>query len=308
MKRMSDHNHAHEVSFDADHRKPLTIVLCLSVLILVIEVIGAILSGSLSLLADAGHVLTDNVGLILALVGANLMRRPATPERTWGFRRMEVLAAAGQALLLLAVGVFVLVEAIRRFFEPEVINPTIMVTFASIALVGNIAALLVMSKVQNGNLNTKAALLEVINDALGAVAVIVASVLIMTTGWIYADAVVSVAIAGLIMPRSWRLLASTLNVLLESTPKHISVEKLRSHLADTSGVVEVHDLHATTVGSNLPVVTAHLIVEEDYFSNGKLPTLLREVQNCLHGHFDVEHSTIQFEPVGHRQTEGSTHP
>ncbi|MDQ1646724.1 MAG: cobalt-zinc-cadmium efflux system protein, partial [Cryptosporangiaceae bacterium] len=212
-----DHGHSHAVPVGG-HRKQLAIVLGISSTILVVEVIGAILSGSLALLADAGHMLTDVAGLSLALVAAVLAGRPATPERTWGYRRAEVLAAAAQAAVLLAVGVFVLVEGIRRLIEPPEVSSGVMIVFGLVGLAGNAVSILLLMRIQAGNLNTQAALLEVVNDALGAGAVLAAAVVIALTGWLRADAVASILIGVLILPRTWKLLRETIDVLLESTP------------------------------------------------------------------------------------------
>jgi len=282
-------------------------VLGISSTILVVEVVGALMSGSLALLADAGHMLTDVAGLTLALIASLLAPRPATAARTWGFRRAEVLAAAAQAAVLLAVGGFVLVEGFRRLFEPPAVAAGVMVTFAVVGLAGNALSMLLLSRVQAGNLNIRAALLEVGADALGSVAVLVAAAVIALTGWTRADAVVSLLIGLMILPRTWTLLRETVDVLMEATPKGIDLTQVRAHILDVPHVRDVHDLHVTSVASDLPVLTAHVVVDDSCFLDGHLPQLLDQLQSCLAGHFDLEHSTFQFEPARHADHEHSAH-
>ena len=290
------------------HRRPLAIVLGISATILVVEVVGAFISGSLALLADAGHMLTDVAGLSLALFAAVLAGRPATNERTWGYRRAEVLAAAAQAAVLLAVGAFVLIEGIRRLIEPPQVAAGVMVVFGIVGLLGNAVSILLLARIQGGNLNTRAALLEVVNDALGALAVLIAAAVIAFTGWDRADALASILIGVLIVPRTWNLLRDTVDVLMEATPKGVDLADIRAHILAVPHIRDVHDLHASSVASDLPVLTAHVVVDDSCFGDQHLPALLDELQGCLAGHFDVEHSTFQFEPPGHGDHEDHDHP
>jgi cobalt-zinc-cadmium efflux system protein len=303
---VSSGGHSHGLPA-AGHRRPLAMVLGITGTILVVEVIGAFVSGSLALLADAGHMLTDVAGLSLALVAAVLAGRPATEARTWGYRRAEVLAAAAQAAVLLAVGGFILVEAIRRLIEPSAVASGVMIVFGVVGLAGNAVSLLLLSRISGGNLNTRAARLEVINDALGSVAVLAAAGIIALTGWDRADAVASLLIGALILPRTWKLLRESIDVLLEATPKDVDLAHVRAHILGVPHVHAVHDLHASLVASDLPVLTAHVVVDDSCFRDGHLPALLDQLQQCLAGHFDVEHSTVQFEPAGHAAHEHPTH-
>jgi cobalt-zinc-cadmium efflux system protein len=289
-------------------RRALTVVLSISSAILAAEVAGAVLSGSLALLADAGHMLSDIAGLGLALAATVLAARPATDTRTWGYLRAEVLAAAAQAAVLLAVGGFVLAEAIRRLITPPAVTPGIMVIFGAIALAGNGVSILVLARLEHRNLNTRAAALEVASDALGAAAVLAAAVVITVTGWTRADPVASLAIGALIVPRTVKLLLEALRVLMEATPRDVDLAEVRAHILAVEHVHGVHDLHATAVASNLPVLTAHVVVDDSCFADRHLPQLLDQLQQCLAGHFDVEHSTFQFEPAGHAGHEHATHP
>ena len=304
---MSENGHDHVAPAGAGYGRRLAMVLSISSTILVVEVVGAFVSGSLALLADAGHMLTDVAGLSLALVAAALANRPATDERTWGYRRAEVLAAAAQAAVLLAVGMFVLVESIRRLLEPPEVASTAMVIFGLVGLLGNAVSILLLARTQGANLNTRAAFLEVVNDALGSVAVLVAAVVIATTGWLRADAVASLLIGVLILPRTWKLLRETVDVLLEATPKGVELARVRAHLLEVAHVRDVHDLHASTVATDLPVLTAHVVVDDSCFNDGHVPQLLDELQECLTGHFDVGHSTFQFEPASHAAHEHPAH-
>jgi len=291
----------------AGHRRPLAVVLGITGTILVVEVIGAVISGSLALLADAGHMLTDVAGLSLALVAAVLAGRPATAARTWGYRRAEVLAAAVQAAGLLAVGGFILAEAIRRLIEPSAVASGVMIVFGVVGLAGNAVSIVLLSRISGGNLNTRAARLEVINDALGSVAVLAAAGIIALTGWDRADAVASLAISALILPLTWKLLRESVDVLLEATPKGVDLAHVRAHILGVPHVHAVHDLHASLVATDLPVLTAHVVVDDSCFRDGHLPGLLDQLQQCLAGHFDVEHSTVQFEPAGHAAHEHPAH-
>jgi cobalt-zinc-cadmium efflux system protein len=292
----------------ADHRRRLTVVLAITVTVLVVEIVGAVVSGSLALLADAGHGLTDAAGLTLALLATVMSQLPATSRRTWGSRRTEVLGAAGQAAVLLAVGVYVLVEGVRRLLEPPEVTATPMLVFGAVGLAGNLVGIAVLASSRTHNLNMRAAFLEVVNDALGSLAVLVAAGLIAWQGWLRADAVASLLIGALILPRTWMLLRETVDVLLESTPRGLDLDALRARLLAMDHVRGVHDLHATQVAANLPVLTAHVVVEDVCFHDAHLPALLDEMQTCLADEYDVEHSTFQFEREVHAEHEHSTHP
>jgi cobalt-zinc-cadmium efflux system protein len=237
-----------------------------------------------------------------------LAGRPATDARTWGYRRAEVLAAAAQAAVLLAVGGFVLVEGVKRLFEPPDVASGAMVVFGVVGLLGNAVSILILARISSGNLNTRAALLEVINDALGSVAVLVAAAVIWLTGWHRADAVASVLIGVMILPRTWKLLRETVDVLLEATPKGVDLAHVRAHILDVPHVQAVHDMHASSVASDLPVLSAHVVVDDECFHDGHIPRLLDELQQCLAGHFDVQHCTFQFEPASHADHEHAAHP
>ena len=301
--------HNHHPSGPGDHRRVLALVLGITAANFVAQVVGAALSGSLALLADAGHMLTDVMGLTLALVAAGLMTRAATSRRTWGFVRAEVLSAAVQALVLSVVAVYVLVEGIRRLLEPPPVASGAMLAFGVVGLVGNAVAIALLTRSRTSSLNLRAAFLEVVNDAVGSVAVIVAAVVIATTGWLRADAVASLLVGLLILPRALLLLREAAAVLLESTPRGLDLAEVRRHLVEMPHVHDVHDLHASQIATGLPVLSAHVVVDDSCFTDGHLPRMLDAVQRCVADHFPVsiEHSTFQFEPVSHVEHEHATH-
>ncbi len=301
------HGHSHGASGGTARRRRLAIVLALSSVVLLVEIIGAIITGSLALFADAGHMLTDVGGLALAVWATVLVDRPASIRRTFGLKRAEVLAATAQAAILLAVGVFVLVEGVRRLVNPPEISGGSLLFFGIVGLVANLIGLAILRGTQAETLNTRAAFLEVANDALGSLAVIVAAVVIALTGWQRADAVASLAIGLLIIPRTLVLLKESIDVLLESTPKSLDLDEVRAHILELPHVNGLHDLHASQLATDLPVLTAHVVVEESCFHDGHLTSMLDSLQSCLAGHFDVDHSTFQFEPPHHAEHEAGAH-
>lgn len=300
------HEHDHAVS---NNRTRLAIAFSITATILVAEVIGAIWTGSLALLVDAGHMLTDASGLLMALIAASWMLKPPTPRHTWGFKRAEVLAALAQASVLLAVGIYAFIEGVKRLFEPPDVSSTGLLVFGIVGLVGNIASIMVLTSGRSASLNMRAAFLEVINDALGSVAVIVSAIVIATTGWVQIDAVAAMLISALIIPRTLILLKESVSVLLESTPKGLDLGQVRAHILGMEHVVAVHDLHASQIATGLPVLSAHVVVQPECFRDGHAPAILGDLQQCVAEHFDVnvEHSTFQLEPVAHQATEAHPH-
>ncbi len=288
-------------------------MLALTATVLVVQVVGALLSGSLALLADAAHAATDAAGLVIALLAATLALRPPTATRTWGYRRAEVLGATVQAGVLLAVGVLVAVEAIGRLADPDAteVAATPVLVFGAIGLTANAVGIWVLTRggQATGNVNMRAALLEVVNDALGSVAVLAAAGIIAVTGWQAADAVASLLIAALIVPRTLGLLRTTVAVLLEGTPPGLDLDEVRSHLLALPRVLGVHDLHASQITSGLPVISVHLVIDGDCFADGTAPAVLDRVQECLAEHFpiSVAHSTVQLEPSTHAAHEPAAH-
>jgi len=289
------------------HRKRLIVVLAITVSVLIAEVIGGLVAGSLALLADAGHMLTDATGLIMALIAAFLATRAATVKRTFGLQRAEVLAALANALLLVGVAVWVLIMAVDRLRNPVEIQSGLMLIVAVVGALANLAGLLVLHPAQSKSLNMRGAYLEVFGDLIGSLAVIIAAVLIMITGWTPFDAIASLAIVVLIIPRAWSLLREVVDVLLEATPHGVDLDEVRDHIARVRGVVDVHDLHAWTITSGVPVLSAHVIIDQACISEGRSGEVLDRLGECLGGHFDVSHCTFQLEPVGHQEHEAARH-
>ena len=299
------HGHSHGTA-TGTHRNRLLGVLAITLSVMVAEVIGGLISGSLALLADAGHMLTDAAGVGLALLAAAFAARPTTPERTFGYMRLEILAAVINALLLFGVAGFVLIEAVRRFQDPPELSTGVMLAVAAVGLVANAGSLLLLRSGQHASLNVRGAYLEVLGDLLGSVAVIVAAIVIRLTGFTQADAIASAAIGLMILPRTWVLLREAVGVLLEATPKGVDLAQVRQHINDTPGVLDVHDLHAWTITSGLPVLSAHIVITEEALAGGG-GRVLDQLGECLSGHFDVEHCTFQLEAPGHRDHELSHH-
>jgi cobalt-zinc-cadmium efflux system protein len=281
----------------------LLAVLGLSLAVLAIEIVGGLVSHSLALLADAAHVFTDAAGISLALLAIWIGSRPANTRRTYGFLRLEILAAAANAVVLFGVAVFILYEAWRRLSGPPQVASTLMLSVALAGLLLNGVALWLLRHTQARSLNARAAYLEVLGDLAGSGAVIAASLVIVATGWARADAVASVAIAVLILPRTWGLLRDATDVLLEATPKGVSMDEVRTHILDAAGVADVHDLHAWTITSGMNVVSAHVVLEPGADGAAVLESLCA----CLAGHFDIEHSTFQLEFPDRRRLEGAAH-
>ncbi|MEV4165696.1 cation diffusion facilitator family transporter [Nonomuraea dietziae] len=298
------HGHGHATA-SAHHRKRLMIVLPLTLSVLVVQVVGAIMSGSLALLADAGHMATDGAGIALALFAIWIAGKPASARRTFGYQRAEILAAAVNAVLLLGLSGYILVEAVRRFADPEPVGGTIMMVTAAVGLVANGLGLWLLRDGKDESLNLKGAYLEVLGDLLGSVAVLAGAIVIQLTGWVAADALISIVIALLILPRTWKLLREAVDILLEATPRGVDLAEVRKHLLEAPGVTDVHDLHAWTITSGVPVMSAHVVVEEEALT--RCGPLLDRLHECLAGHFDVEHSTLQLEPAGHVDHEGARH-
>ena len=290
------------------HRRQLLTTLALTGSVFVAEVVGALVTRSLALLVDAGHMMTDMAVLIASTVTAVLMDRRPTNRRTWGWSRLEVITAAGGALVLLAVGIYAIVEAVLRLWSPgrdQVHQQGLLLFFGLLGLAANVGSILVLASGHKDNLNMRAAFLEVVNDALGSVAVLVSAVVMMITGWAGFDAVAGALIALLMIPRAIKLLASSVSVLLEETPADLDMAKVRKHLEGVPGVLEVHDLHANSVSTGLPQLTAHVVVRQGTTAV-ESERILTSMQRCLRDHFpvSVEHTTFQIEPQGHRDSSG----
>ncbi|RLP80715.1 cation transporter [Mycetocola lacteus] len=300
---------AHDHAPATTSKKRLLIVIGIVSTVFVAEVIGGLLTGSLALLADAGHMLSDLIGLIVALTAMTLAARPASARATYGYRRTEVFGALINGLILCGVSISIALEAIQRLTNPTEaeILPVPMLLVAIVGLAANIVSMLILRAGAKSSINLRGAYLEVFGDMLGSVAVIVAAIIIMLTGWAPADAIVSLAIAAFILPRAYLLLRDVWRVLNESTPVDTSVEDVRAHIARAEGVREVHDVHLWSITSGEHVFTAHVVAEDEVFERGEVGALLDRLSDCLHDHFDVEHSTFQIEPPKHAEHEREVH-
>lgn len=303
-----DHGHGHggpppTGTAAAAYKGRLRIALAITLGVMVLEIVGGVLSGSLALIADAAHMATDAVGLAMALLAIHFANRPAGQNRTFGFARAEILAALANCLLLIGVGGFLLFEAVERFIEPAQTRGGLTVVFALVGLAANMVSLTLLMRGQKESLNVRGAYLEVLADALGSVTVLISAGIILATGWQYADPIASLAIGLMIVPRTWRLLRETLNVLLEAAPQGVDMGDVRAHILALPGVEDVHDLHAWTITSGMPVLSAHVVVSQDALDAVGHEKMLHDLQGCLGAHFDVEHCTFQLEPVGHAEHE-----
>ena len=305
--RAHGHSHGRGPTATGSYRRALTVVLLISLGIAIAEVVGAIVTGALVLVADAAHMAADAAGIGLSLLAAWFASRPATDRRTFGFARAEILAAMANALLLLAMAGVIFAAAIQRLMSPPAVSSGLLIAFGVGALAANACSLLVLRRGQAESLNVRAAFLEVAADTLGAVAVIVTGIIISATGFTLADPIASLAVGALILPRTWRLLREAVDILLEASPEGIDLDDIRRHMGELPGIREVHELHVWTITSGLPVFTAHVVVDPEIIERGQSAIMLDQLQDCLRGHFDVDHSTFQLEPAGHADHERPMH-
>ena len=296
------HSDGHAAGRSAD-RYRLKLVLGVTVSVIVLEVVGALLSGSLALLADAGPMVTDAAAVALALSASYMATLPATAKRTFGFHRAEILAALVNAVVLLVVCTYLVWSGIHRLLDPVPIEGDLMVAFGAVGLAANAVSLGVLARRKDSSLNMRGAYLEVLSDLLGSVAVVIAAVVVLATGYLRADAIASLLIAAMILPRSFTLLREAVDVLLEASPRHVDLDEVRSHLTAVPGVVDVHDLHAWTITSGMPVLSVHVTVSDACLEERGVGSLLDEFSKCVADHFDVDHATFQIEPESHRAHE-----
>jgi cobalt-zinc-cadmium efflux system protein len=289
-------------------RQRLVVVLGITASVLAVEVVGGVVAHSLALIADAGHMATDAAGIGLSLLAVWFAARPASEARTFGYQRAEILAAVTNAVLLFGVGGLILYEAARRLAHPGTSTPGLMVVFGVVALAANGASLALLRGGQAESLNVRGAFLEVFADLLGAAAVLIAAAVIAGTGYQRTDALASILIGVLILPRTVKLLRDAVDVLLEATPKNVNLAQVRAHICDAPGVLDVHDLHVWTITSGIPVLSAHVVIADAALADGGGARVLDQLAECLGGHFDVEHCTFQLEPASHREHERAVHP
>jgi cation diffusion facilitator family transporter len=295
------HDHAPTGIRGAGNRRLLGISLAITATVMVVQVVGAALSGSLALFADAAHMFTDAAALVIALVASTVAARPANDRRTFGYQRAEVFGALVNGIILILLSAWVAYEGVSRLLNPAdaEVAGGLMLVVALIGLVANSVAMWLLGAAQRHSINVRGAYLEVLGDLIGSAAVIVAAVVVLTTGWDQADAIASLFIAAMIVPRAIRLLAEVVSVLAESAPKGTHVREIRDHILSTPGVVDVHDVHVWQLTRGAPVFTAHVVVDDAALADGRAAGILSGLQTCLSQHFDVEHSTFQLEPAGH---------
>jgi cobalt-zinc-cadmium efflux system protein len=287
------HGHCHHHGGSDRNRRRLALTLGLVVLYMVAEVVGGLLSGSLALLADAGHMLSDAGALALSLFAIWIAQRPPTPSKTWGYYRIEILAALINGAALVALSVFILFEAVERIRQPAEVRAPLMMAVAAGGLLINLISLRILSGGKNDNVNMRGAWLHVLTDALGSVQAIVAGGLIWAYGWAWADPVASVLISLLVIYSAWGLLRETVGVLMEGAPRHIDVDEVRDCLICLPGVLAVHDLHIWTITSGMESLSVHVVLEE----GRSYGDALAEVRAILHSRFGIDHMTVQIEPV-----------
>jgi len=287
------HGHSHSHGGAAGNRRRLAVTLGLVAVYMLAEFAGGLLSGSLALLADAGHMLSDTAALALSLFALWIARRPPTPRQTWGYHRIEILAALVNGVTLVVLSIFILREATERFRTPGQVNAPLMMAIAAGGLVINLVSLRILSGGKDESLNVRGAWLHVLTDALGSVQAILAGAGIWAFGWAWADPVASVLISLLVVYSAWHLLRDTVGVLMEGAPPHIDVDEVRDCLQGLPCVLEVHDLHVWTITSGMESLSCHVVVEEGQ----SYCDTLTEVRSVLHDRFGIDHLTVQVEPA-----------
>jgi cobalt-zinc-cadmium efflux system protein len=303
-----DHSgHDHAIAADAD-RRLLLAALTLLVVFMAGEVIVALITGSLALLSDAGHMFSDAGAIAVALWAMRLAARPATGPWTFGWKRAEILSALGNGVTLIVFAALIAFEAVRRLVtDSTTVEGGPVLVVALVGIVVNVVATWLLARANRSSLNIEGAYQHILTDLYGFVGTAVAAVIILATGWAPADAIASLIVAALMLQAGRGLLGSSVRVLMEVAPAELALEDIRAHLLEVPHVVEVHDLHVWTVASDLPTLSAHLVVEDGCFHDGHAAGILDQVQDCLRGHFDLAHATFQIEPATHAEHEPALH-
>ena len=269
----------------------LKIVLLLISSYIVVEVISGLLTGSLALIADAGHMLTDAGGLTLALFAINFSSKPATPQRTYGFYRIEILAALANSAVLILVSVYIIYDAYERIIEPPQIKGTALIIVGTIGLIVNLVGMKILKGHANENLNIEGAYLEVLKDTLGSVGVVVVGVITSISEFYLIDPIISIGLAFYMLPRIWSLMKKSINILMEGVPINISYEEVKKAILQIKGVTGVFDIHIWTITSGMDAITAHVVVSDP----SKSQIILKEISSMLEKRFKITHTTIQIE-------------
>ena len=288
-------------------RRLLIVALALLIAFMAFEVGAAVFANSLALLADAGHMLVDVGAIACSLLAINLAARPETGSHTYGLKRAEILAAAANGIALVVVAALVTFEAVGRLVHPETVDGVVLIVVAAVGVAVNLAATVTVSRANRQSLNMEGAYRHILTDLYGFAGTLIAGIVIVATGFDRADAVASLVVVLLMLGAAVRLLRPAVRILLEATPEDIDLEEVRRHLVELPEVQSVHDLHAWTLTSSLPILTAHVVVTDECFRTGDAGRVLDHLQDCLSGHFDVAHSTLQFEAAGHLEHELGGH-
>jgi cobalt-zinc-cadmium efflux system protein len=298
--------HEHRVGPDHD-RRYLGVALGLIVGFLVFEVAAAFVGHSLALLADAGHMLTDVGAIGASLIAAGLAARPPTETHTFGLKRAEIFAAALNGITLLVVSAIIAFEAVGRLLHPTAVHGGVLIVVASVGVAVNLVATMTLSRANRRSLNVEGAFQHILTDLYAFIGTVAAGIVIVVTGFRQADPIASLVVVALMVRAAVTLLRPALRILVEATPEDVELAEVRRHILELAEVVSVHDLHAWTLTSGQPVLSAHVVLSEGCASMGGAARVLDRLQACLAGHFDVEHSTFQLEPIGHQDHESGLH-
>ena len=275
------------------NQHPLLVALCITGSIAVVELIGGILSNSLALIGDAAHMFTDTLALGLSLFALSIAKRPASQTRTYGYLRAEILAALTNGIVLILISAYLSYEAYRRFTEPPQIQGGLMLVVAIIGLLANVIGLAILRSGGRQNLNVKGAFLHMWSDAVSSIGVIAAAVIILLTGWSFADPIITILIVVLILRGAVGLVVEASNILLETVPKHLNVSQVTSDVKKIKGVKDIHDIHLWTITSGVYALSCHLLIEDRMVSNSA--EIVAEVNQTLSHKFGIGHSTLQLE-------------
>ena len=285
------HHHGHHHSAAGRNKRPLAIILVLTTIYMLAEVVGGLLTNSLALLADAGHMLTDVGGLGLAFLAISFAERPATAERTYGYYRVEILAALANAVVLVGISLYVLFEAYQRFLTPPEVQSAGVLVIALVGLAVNVFGVVILRDGSKESLNLKGAYFEVVSDMLASIGVIVAALIMITTHWYYADPLISAAIGLFIFPRTWALLKDAVGVLLEGTPSDVNIAHVRAALSEIDGVAEIHDLHIWSITSGMNALSVHAVLSDGAGHD----EVLKQIHDTCLSRFEIVHVTAQVE-------------
>jgi cobalt-zinc-cadmium efflux system protein len=299
--------HTHGATPGSDIRYVLGALILISVF-LIVEVTAAFVGSSLALLADAGHLLTDVIALAVSAWALQLAQRPAQGRWTFGLRRAEILSAAANGVTLVAIALVIAVEAIERLITPHRVEGALVLTIALVGAAVNVVATFVLSKANRRNLNIRGAYLHILTDLYAFIGTAIAGLVIVLTHWQRADSVASLFVVALMVRSAWSLLRDAGKVLLQGAPDNLDLDDVRAHLIEVPHVLDVHDLHAWTVSSDLPTLSAHVVIDDGCFNSGDAPRILDALQACLEEHFAIAHATFQLEPSAHEGHEEGLHP